>query len=150
MKTLRGLSGFGWDDQRKMVTAEPDVWDRYLKVCMLIYLSTLLCLFCQQGHPKARPFRKKSFPLYDEIAVIIGETGAVGDLAFSSENTQASLTLTQSSNGETLEDSSSESSSDNNEDVQDNGRESDKENNEPEVPTKEKVSCYPCVDCISD
>ena len=82
--------------------------------------------------------------------MIIGETSAVGNLAFSSENTQASLTLTQSSNGETLEDSSSESSSDNNEDVQDNGRESDKENNEQEVLTKEKVSCYPCVDCISD
>ena len=93
-----------------MVTAESDVWDRYLKVCMLIYLSTPLCLFCQQGHPKAHPFCKKSFPLYDEIAVIIGETGAVSNLAFSSENTQASLTLTQSSNGETLEDSSSESS----------------------------------------
>ena len=67
VKTLRSLSGFSWDDQRKMVTAEPDVWDCYLKVCMLIYLSPL-CLFCQQGHPKAHSFHKKSFPLSDEIA----------------------------------------------------------------------------------
>lgn len=148
MKTLRGLSGFGWDDQRKVVMAEPDVWDRYLKVCMLICIFTPHRSLYVQGHPKARPFRKKPFPLYDEIAAIIGETGAVGDLAFSSENTQASLTLTQTSN-ETLEDSGSESSSDNDEDGQDNGRESDKENNEPGVPTKEKVSGRSSFDCIS-
>jgi Myb/SANT-like DNA-binding domain len=32
VKTLWSLSGFGWDDSKKMVTAEPQVWDAYLKV----------------------------------------------------------------------------------------------------------------------
>jgi len=32
VKTLRGLSGFGWDDERKIVTASSDVWDAYIEV----------------------------------------------------------------------------------------------------------------------
>ncbi|KAE9390708.1 hypothetical protein BT96DRAFT_775954, partial [Gymnopus androsaceus JB14] len=51
--TLRSLSGFGWDDVRKMVTATDEVWDSYL-----------------EGHPKARPFRKSPFHHYDEIAAL--------------------------------------------------------------------------------
>lgn len=32
IKILMGLSGFGWDDITKRVTAEDQVWDDYLKV----------------------------------------------------------------------------------------------------------------------
>jgi len=32
VQTLRGLSGFGWDDAKHMVTAPDDVWDQYLAV----------------------------------------------------------------------------------------------------------------------
>jgi hypothetical protein len=32
VKQLRGLSGFGWDDDKKLVTAMADVWERYLEV----------------------------------------------------------------------------------------------------------------------
>jgi hypothetical protein len=32
VQTLRGLSGFGWDDVKHMVTALDDVWDQYLAV----------------------------------------------------------------------------------------------------------------------
>ena len=30
MKTLVNLSGFGWDEDKKMVTAENGVWDDYI------------------------------------------------------------------------------------------------------------------------
>jgi hypothetical protein len=39
VKTLQSLSGFGWDDLKKMVTAEPQVWDSYLKVS--VYYTVL-------------------------------------------------------------------------------------------------------------
>ena len=32
LKAMLDLSGFGWDDTRKMVTAEPDVWKEYVAV----------------------------------------------------------------------------------------------------------------------
>jgi hypothetical protein len=32
VKELRGISGFGWDDERKVVTASPEVWEPYLEV----------------------------------------------------------------------------------------------------------------------
>ncbi|KAF8219971.1 hypothetical protein L208DRAFT_1214442, partial [Tricholoma matsutake] len=65
VKTLRSLLGFGWDDSKKMVTAEPQVWDAYLK-----------------GHKKAWPFRRKPFPFYDKIGALIGDCMATGKLAF--------------------------------------------------------------------
>ncbi|KAF8239514.1 hypothetical protein L208DRAFT_1074665, partial [Tricholoma matsutake] len=57
VKTLWSLSGFGWDDLKKMVTTEPQVWDSYLKVS---------------------PFHKKPFPLYDKIGALIGGCTAMG------------------------------------------------------------------------
>ena len=30
VKHLRGLSGWGWDDTRKIIIAPDDVWDAYL------------------------------------------------------------------------------------------------------------------------
>ncbi len=39
VSTLQGLSGFGWDDVRKMVTAMDQVWDAYLKVRWLYCCS---------------------------------------------------------------------------------------------------------------
>ena len=28
---LKAQSGFGWDEQKQVITAEPDVWDAYIK-----------------------------------------------------------------------------------------------------------------------
>ncbi|KAF8194055.1 hypothetical protein K438DRAFT_1469004, partial [Mycena galopus ATCC 62051] len=50
VRKLRGLSGFGWDDGLKMVTASDEVWE--------LYLAT---------HENARKWRKTRFPLYDDI-----------------------------------------------------------------------------------
>ncbi|KAH9059520.1 Myb/SANT-like DNA-binding domain-containing protein [Lactarius vividus] len=64
VKELRGLSGFGWDDAKKTVTATDDVWEAYL---------------VPESHKKARPFHnKKRFPLYDNIAELVDGTRATG------------------------------------------------------------------------
>ncbi|KAG1719539.1 uncharacterized protein EDB91DRAFT_1065513 [Suillus paluster] len=58
-------SGFGWDNTLKIVTAPPDVWEKYLAT-----------------HTKAKVWRKKSFPLYDSIQILIEGIIATGENVF--------------------------------------------------------------------
>ncbi|XWS62657.1 hypothetical protein CRYUN_Cryun06bG0029500 [Craigia yunnanensis] len=53
VKTLLGRNGFGWDETRQMVVADDKVWDNYIPV-----------------RSEARPFRRKSFPLYKIMSTI--------------------------------------------------------------------------------
>lgn len=41
VSTLRGQSGFGWDQSREIVIADDAVWDDYIKVCNLCYSLTI-------------------------------------------------------------------------------------------------------------
>ncbi|KAF6170732.1 hypothetical protein GIB67_015684, partial [Kingdonia uniflora] len=50
LKALLNQSGFGWDDEKQMVTAETYVWDDYLKV-----------------HLEAKPMRTKTMPSYPDL-----------------------------------------------------------------------------------
>ncbi|RWR73164.1 Myb/SANT-like domain-containing protein [Cinnamomum micranthum f. kanehirae] len=61
IKTLIGLSGFGWDDKEKKVTAEDQVWDDYVKV-----------------HPDYAKYRGKSCADYEKLVIIYGDTIADG------------------------------------------------------------------------
>ncbi|OVA18483.1 Myb/SANT-like domain [Macleaya cordata] len=55
VKVLLDHDGFHWDDTRKMVTADSDVWDNYLK-----------------AHPEAQTFKTKTIPNYNDLCVIYG------------------------------------------------------------------------------
>ncbi|KAF8575045.1 hypothetical protein K439DRAFT_1623876 [Ramaria rubella] len=61
VRVLRGLSGFGWDEGKQCVTVPLEVWDKYL-----------------MANPKAKPFKKKPFPLYDDIAELCDDVIATG------------------------------------------------------------------------
>ncbi|XP_017970223.1 PREDICTED: uncharacterized protein At2g29880 isoform X2 [Theobroma cacao] len=54
-------SGFGWDDQRNMVVADDSVWEAYI-----------------QSHKEAAPFRRKSFPFFNELSIIYARDRATG------------------------------------------------------------------------
>ncbi|XP_054817832.1 uncharacterized protein At2g29880-like [Prosopis cineraria] len=58
---LLNLSGFGWDPEKKCVTAPKTVWDEYVKV-----------------NKKAAKWRNKTFPHYDELSNIFGKDRATG------------------------------------------------------------------------
>lgn len=61
VRTNGELSGFGWDDDRKCVTASPDVWNDYLK-----------------SHPDCTFMKNKYFPHYDQLALVWGKDRASG------------------------------------------------------------------------
>ncbi|XP_061342093.1 uncharacterized protein LOC133288376 [Gastrolobium bilobum] len=59
VKTLLSHNEFVWDETRHMVVADEKVWDSYIMV-----------------RCEARPFRRKSFPLYKQMSIIFeGERG---------------------------------------------------------------------------
>ncbi|XP_077210292.1 uncharacterized protein LOC143845761 [Tasmannia lanceolata] len=64
IKLLRNHSGFGWDEQRQMVTADGPVWEDYCK-----------------AHPDASKFRTRSILHYDELCTIFSNQTANGRFA---------------------------------------------------------------------
>ncbi|RWR92102.1 Myb/SANT-like domain-containing protein [Cinnamomum micranthum f. kanehirae] len=69
LKAMLDLSGFGWDDTRKMVTAEPQVWKEYVA-----------------AHPKAAHYKNKTFPDWASLAIIFGDSVADGRDGFASND----------------------------------------------------------------
>ncbi|XP_010271443.1 PREDICTED: uncharacterized protein At2g29880-like [Nelumbo nucifera] len=67
VKTLLSTSGFSWDETRQVVVAQDDVWERYTVV-----------------HNEAKAFRRKGFPLYNQLSIIFGGARANGKCQISS------------------------------------------------------------------
>jgi hypothetical protein len=65
-----------------MPTASDDVWEAYISVSALFIPAFELLTSLCQSHPEAKPFRKKSFPLYDDLATLIDDVVATGSNAF--------------------------------------------------------------------
>ncbi|PIL27222.1 hypothetical protein GSI_10366 [Ganoderma sinense ZZ0214-1] len=65
VRTLRGQSGFGWDEENSLVMAPEDVWKKYL-----------------EAHPEAKKWCKTPFPLYDDICSLVDGTVATGEGAY--------------------------------------------------------------------
>ncbi|KAK1352335.1 hypothetical protein POM88_053599 [Heracleum sosnowskyi] len=63
IKTLLSQPGFHWDGQKQMVVADDKVWENYVAV-----------------RRDARPYRWRSFPLYDKMSIIFEDSvgGVVG------------------------------------------------------------------------
>ncbi|PPE00123.1 hypothetical protein GOBAR_DD02840 [Gossypium barbadense] len=61
---IRGESGFGWDDNMKMITCDRATYD-----------TTVM------AHKKYEPFLNKSIDHYDEMAVVVGKDMATGSFA---------------------------------------------------------------------
>ncbi|RZC86201.1 hypothetical protein C5167_007385 [Papaver somniferum] len=61
VSTLRGQSGFGWDQSREIVIADDAVWDDYIK-----------------KHPDVKCWRTKTLAHFDELVIIFGDNRANG------------------------------------------------------------------------
>ncbi|PPD80543.1 hypothetical protein GOBAR_DD22529 [Gossypium barbadense] len=61
---IRGESGFGWDDNMKMITCDRATYD-----------ATVM------AHKKYEPFLNKSIDHYDEMALVVGKDMATGSFA---------------------------------------------------------------------
>ncbi|KAK5772199.1 hypothetical protein PVK06_048476 [Gossypium arboreum] len=62
--TIRGESGFGWDDYMKMITCDRATYDAAV-----------------MAHKKYKPFLNKSIDHYDEMALVVGKDMAIGSFA---------------------------------------------------------------------
>ncbi|KAF8479944.1 hypothetical protein JB92DRAFT_3133324 [Gautieria morchelliformis] len=69
VKTLREQSGFGWNEGKKLVTASKEVWDVYIL-----------------AHPKAKPFHRRSFPLFAQMVHLVDGVIATGTGVFRSSS----------------------------------------------------------------
>ncbi|KAJ3729329.1 hypothetical protein C8R42DRAFT_715619 [Lentinula raphanica] len=69
VKELREKSGFGWDATRNVATAGEDVWEKLL-----------------QKKPKLGKWKRKSFPLYDELEALLENQIATESTAFHPED----------------------------------------------------------------
>lgn len=50
VKRLRGMSGFGWDDGRKLVVADDEHWNQLKKVCFTTNsLHIILSILIAEG-----------------------------------------------------------------------------------------------------
>lgn len=61
LKAIKNNSGFGWDPVTNLPTAPDEVWEEYIK-----------------AHPRAKEFRTKSFPWYDNLDAIFSGNVATG------------------------------------------------------------------------
>ncbi|ERM98913.1 uncharacterized protein LOC18426937 [Amborella trichopoda] len=61
VKMILDQSGFSWDETRKIVAADADAWNQ-----------------CISEHPEAKPYQKKSLPLYEPLGVIFGDSPVDG------------------------------------------------------------------------
>ncbi|KAG8486068.1 hypothetical protein CXB51_019447 [Gossypium anomalum] len=62
--TIQGESGFGWDDNMKMITCDRATYDAAV-----------------MAHKKYEPFLNKSIDHYDEMALVVGKDMATGSFA---------------------------------------------------------------------
>ncbi|CAH2072013.1 unnamed protein product [Thlaspi arvense] len=58
IKSLLRSDGFGWDDERQMVTADDNVWQDFIK-----------------AHRDARQFMTRPIPYYKDLCVLCGDSG---------------------------------------------------------------------------
>ncbi|KAF8065310.1 hypothetical protein FPV67DRAFT_1671582 [Lyophyllum atratum] len=65
VKSLKEKSGWGWDDEKKIIVVSDDVWQEFLKV-----------------KPKLDQWRTKPFPIYDDMADLIDGAMATGENSF--------------------------------------------------------------------
>ncbi|MFQ6656978.1 hypothetical protein Gotur_026850, partial [Gossypium turneri] len=62
--TIQGESGFGWDDNMKMITCDRATYDAAV-----------------MAHKKYEPFLNKSIDHYDEMALVVGKDMVIGSFA---------------------------------------------------------------------
>uniref|UniRef100_A0A803LET2 Myb/SANT-like domain-containing protein n=1 Tax=Chenopodium quinoa TaxID=63459 RepID=A0A803LET2_CHEQI len=105
ISTVQNNSGFGWNDNLKMVTASPTAYATYVK-CPVLVVSAMWCSGeCSVGvleYPKYEKFLNRKIDVYEEMAIVLGndlvrgnfsKTFANIDVDASMESGQPSMTI---------------------------------------------------------
>ncbi|XP_058106063.1 uncharacterized protein LOC131249362 [Magnolia sinica] len=74
VKFALSKSGFSWDEERKCVTVEPDVWNEFIKAKL-----------------EALHFRNKPFPLLAQFDIVCGDDSTTGNAARTTANLEEEI-----------------------------------------------------------
>ncbi|KAL6342693.1 hypothetical protein AAG906_013099 [Vitis piasezkii] len=89
MDMLTHGSGFSWDNEKKMVLCDQDVFE-----------GANYFLFILQGHKDANGLRLKPFPHFDDLSLVFGKDRANGKGAMSAADILEELDQVEASNVE--------------------------------------------------
>ncbi|KAJ9675322.1 hypothetical protein PVL29_024323 [Vitis rotundifolia] len=76
-------SGFSWDNAKKMVLCDQDVFEGWVKVNIFTILSILYFYSTTSWHKDANGLRLKPFPHFDDLSLVFGKDRANGKGAMS-------------------------------------------------------------------
>lgn len=82
VQKLRNKSGFGWDDEKQIVTASGEVWADLVKVSQFNSLRCCTSLTLEQSDQSLKIWQTRSFPLYNKIDQLLSGCSATGEFAF--------------------------------------------------------------------
>ncbi|WVZ70172.1 hypothetical protein U9M48_018859 [Paspalum notatum var. saurae] len=74
LRDAKNTSGAGWNESLGMLTAQPEIWKQVIEF-----------------NPKVSKFKKKTFPLYNDVASLQEGNVAIGDVYFISTQEVSSL-----------------------------------------------------------
>lgn len=82
VKRLQEQSGFGWDSTTSKVTVPNDFWEKYLQVIPSCIFETFQLHSALQTHKKAKIWRTKAVPVYNDIHILVQGIITAGDKIF--------------------------------------------------------------------
>ncbi|RZC70870.1 hypothetical protein C5167_034557 [Papaver somniferum] len=114
VSSLRGQSGFGWNDEKEIVTTPDVVWSNHI-----------------EKHPECKQWRTRSLPQYNELAMIFGDSRATGKYSrFRDDNNRDNNEVDEDRDDNTED--QNENPEDHNENTYGNGNVSDDNTSEPQ------------------
>jgi hypothetical protein len=95
---MKEQSGWAWNTVTMLPKVSVQVMKDYVKVSNNLLLHMFIPLILLQAHPKSKQYFTKPFPMYDDIADLLGDVHATGFAANDRrQKPEASLLIQESS-----------------------------------------------------
>jgi hypothetical protein len=86
---MKEQSGWAWNSITRLPNVSVGVMNDYVEVSFELFLNISTRLIFSQAHPKSKIYFMKAFPMYDDIADLLGDARATGFASNDGRNKQA-------------------------------------------------------------